>query len=465
MAAASEISSRSPPPAGTSPAKPAPSSPKSRDASLAAAYERYLRLPELARLWGCRNFPDWKNESVLRPGLHAIEITFRLISVALSDPRPYANHWEWSRRLESLAAAEIGVIAALCEDGGGAPVADLRSSKGVLARNRSSQEVWQLPGGAGAVVSRTSEESLLPRLASWEASQGIAGNICWQIESRMLRSPFTLGLGEPNLSGKPILEYDLVVRPSDLHALKKSPFENLNNNENKKLFTIHQIFEAWLCAARELAKRIGERIDASNWEAAAGDCWLLERIWKLLSEVTDLHLLMDPDDLLRLKGQLAIRASSGSEAFCFRSAALLEVTESSSKDLKRRVPAVLGVEADPNGAPRLQRAAMRLFHGPRRGESDRSGKIHLLQAFQAIEAAVKRFYFGYRQLVTATMGSLEAAGCRPAVISPESGDALSQMFLEPPYFPSLDAAKTFLGELWQNENRQSKSDGRCGARH
>ncbi|KAI0519050.1 hypothetical protein KFK09_006490 [Dendrobium nobile] len=467
MATTSKVSSISPganhsPAAGSSPLLP-------RDASLAAAYERYLRLSELARLWNSRDFPQWRSESVLKPAIQALEITFRLISIELSDPRPYANHREWSRRLESLAALEIEIIGNLCEEdgGGGAPVVDLRSSAGVLARDRSSQEVWQLPGGAGAVVSRSSEESLLPRLAAWEKSKNIAGKIQFQIESRMQGSPFTLGLGEPNLAGKPILEYDLVVRPSDLHSLKKTPFENLNNHENQKLFNIHQILESWLASAKELTRRLVDRIDSSDWAAAAGDCWLLERIWKLLAEITDLHLLMDPDDLLRLRGQLALRTSTGSEAFCFRSAALREVTAASGKELKRRVPWVLGAEADPSGGPRLQEATMRLFHSRRRGDGGNPGRIQLLQAFQAVEAALKRFYYGYRQVLTAAMGSLEATECRPLAVSPESGDSLSQMFLEPAYFPSLDAAKTFLGELWQNEHRRSssgRSDGRCGTR-
>lgn len=406
---------------------------------------------------------------MLKPAIQALEITFRFISVALSDPRPYANIREWSRRLESLATVEIEIIGDFCEEGGGggAPIVDLQSGSGVLARDRSSHEVWQLPGGAGAVVSRTSEESLLPRLAAWEKSKDIAGKIQFQIESRMQGIPFTLGLGEPNLAGKPIFEYDLVARPSDLHSLKNSPFENLNNHENQKLFTIHQILESWLASARELTRRIADRIDSSDWAAAAGDCWRLERIWKLLAEIADLHLLMDPDDLLRLRGQLELRATTGSEAFCFRSAALREVTAASSKELKRRVPLVLGAEADPSGGPRLQEATMMLFHSRRRGEDGNCGRVHLLQAFQAVEAAVKRFYFGYRQVVTAAMGSLEATAYRPLAVSPESDDALSQMFLEPAYFPSLDAAKTFLGESWQSERRRSgggRSDGRCGTK-
>ncbi|XP_020101393.1 nematode resistance protein-like HSPRO2 [Ananas comosus] len=433
-----------------------------RDESAIAAYEHYFRLPELSKLWSCRDFPEWKDEPIVKPALQALEITFRFVSVALSDPRPYANHREWRRRLESLAARQIELVAALCEEeeeGGGAPVAGLSPSQGVLSRERSSQEVWKLPG-ASAVVSRTSEASLLPRLATWDKTEDAASAIAYQIEGQMRRCRFTLGLGEPNLAGKPALEYDLVVRPAELHALRRSPSESRapRNRESEALVTIHQILESWLCAARELLSRVGRRIDGEQWEGAASDCWLLERTWKLLGEVEDLHLLTDPDDFLRLvKSQLAIRAGSGSDALCFRSAALVEAADA-SRELKRRVPWVLGVEVDPDGGPRLQEAAMRLLHSRRRGEGGNSGRIDLLQSFQAVEAAVRRFFFGYRQLIAGVMGSLEAGGNRSLFLPSESLDPLSQMFLEPPYFPSLDAAKTFLGDFWSKD----ASDTGCG---
>ncbi|XP_020592914.1 nematode resistance protein-like HSPRO2, partial [Phalaenopsis equestris] len=140
MAIASKVSNISPgtnhTPAANSSAIP------HRDASLTAAYERYVRLSDLAKLWSSRDFPQWRNESVLKPAIQALEITFRFISIAMSDRRPYANIREWSRRLESLAAVEIEIIGDFCEGegGGGAPVVDLRSGAGVLARDRSSQE-------------------------------------------------------------------------------------------------------------------------------------------------------------------------------------------------------------------------------------------------------------------------------------------------------------------------------------
>ncbi|XAR65913.1 hypothetical protein NMG60_11011916 [Bertholletia excelsa] len=413
------------------------------------AYEYYLRLPELKKLWSCREFPAWKNESVIRPALQGLEITFRLVSTILSDPRPYANRREWNRRLESLATSQVELVAFLCEDGeedaetrGAVPIVDLSSSVGVLTRDGSSAEVWKLSDET-TVVSRTSEASLLPRLASWQKAEDIAQKILYSMECEMRRCPYTLGLGEPNFGGKPSLDYDVVCKPSELRSLKRSPF-NLENHENQTVYTTHQILESWICVSQQLLKRIADRIESEDFEKASSDCWILERMWKLLAEVEDLHLLMDPDDFLRLKSQLYFKASPESEAFCFRSRGLVEITKL-SKDLRHKVPAILGVEVDPKGGPRIQEAAMKLFR--KKGSFE---KIHLLQALQAIEAALKRFYYSYEQLIAIVMGSLEAKGNR-ALMAIDSTYSLAQIFLEPTYFPSLDAAKTFLGDYWSHE--------------
>lgn len=456
-AAASNSSSSSSSTNNKSLCNPLPPSPRVQQASAILAYEHYLRLPELSKLCASKNFPQWTNESILKPALQALEVTFRLVSLSLSDTRPYSNHRQWKRRLDSLANHQIELIATISrQDSSSVPIADLAAAGGVLARGKSSQEVWKLNGTTATLVSHTSEASLLPRLASWEKSEDVASKILMQIECQMHGCPFTLGLGEPNLAGKPSLEYDLIVRPAELHALKKSPIldqQLKNNQESQTLFAIHHILELWVCAAREVLARISNRIDGAELEEAASDCWLLERIWELLLEVEDLHLLMDPDDFLRLKSQLCVRASTGSDAFCFRSRGLVEVT-SLSKDLKHRVPQILRVEVDPSGGPRVQEAAMRLFRSRRMG-GEEGDRVHLLQAFQAIEVAVKRFYFGYRQLISAVMGSLEANGNRGLGLWVESSDSLTQMYMDPPYFPSLDAAKTFLGELWQCQARSS----------
>jgi hypothetical protein len=78
-----------------------------------------------------------------------------------------------------------------------------------------SHVVWH-KSGSRAVVSRLSQESLLPRLAAWRTAQSVGARLQIAIESNMARAPFTLGLGEPNLSGKPILEYDRICTPLEV---------------------------------------------------------------------------------------------------------------------------------------------------------------------------------------------------------------------------------------------------------
>lgn len=116
------------------------------------------------------------------------------------------------------------------------------------------------------------------------------------------------------------------------------------------------------------------------------------------------------------------------------------------------MPKAVGVEADPKGGPRLQEAIMELFHrhgmGASGSSSENSGVIHLLQSFQAVEVSVRQFYFSYQQLVIAIMGSGEYKGDVQTEIS--AAKALSQFYFEPPYFPSLDGAKTFLGNFWHH---------------
>ncbi|KAK6135846.1 hypothetical protein DH2020_030412 [Rehmannia glutinosa] len=450
---ASEISNKSPKLANKLQISIPP--PKIRLAELSAAsdsacsaYEHYLRLPELKKLWAAREFPGWKSEPVLKPALIGLEITFRFISTVLSDPRPYANRREWRRRVEALATSEIEIISLLIEDDeedpetrGTIPIADLTSAGGVLAPKNSSAEVWKLSDDT-VVVSQGSEESLLPKLAEWQKFEDVARKIQYSIECEMQGSPYTLGLGEPNLSGKPSLNYDLICKPTEIHALKKCPNDDVEskNFENRTLYSTHQILESWIRVARELIERIADEIDSRRYDRASSSCWILEKVWTVVNQIEDLHLLMDPDDFLRLKNQLMIKASSESDLFCFRSRELVGITKS-SKDLKHKVPAVLGVEVDPTGGPRIQDAAMELYR-----RKEEFAKIHLLQAMQAVEAAVKRFYFCYKQLLVVVIGSLEAKG------NVESDDLLSQIFLEPTYFPSLDAAKTFLGERWSHES-------------
>ncbi|XP_013630970.1 PREDICTED: nematode resistance protein-like HSPRO2 [Brassica oleracea var. oleracea] len=378
--------------------------------SSCSAYELYLRLPELRNLWSSRDFPHWTHEPILKPSIQALEITFRLVLAVCSDARPYINHREWNRRLDSILTSQIKLIASICEEeeDESAPVGDKRSSL-----------------------------SLLPQLATWRKSEAFGKKILSTIDNEMRFSKYTLGLGEQNISGKPSLQYDAVCRPNELYILKNNPYaDHIDNNENETLYIIHQIIESWLHVSINLLKRINTRVDEGRFGEASGDVYLVESIWKLLTEVEDLHLLMDPEDFLKLKKQLHIKTAGKNDAFCFRSRGLVEVMKM-SKGLREKVPFVVGVEVDPTGGPRLQEAAMRLY--ARKGEE--CDKIHLLQGMQGVEAAAKRFFFAYKQVVAAVMGSAE--------MNTEC-DSVSQIFMEPTYFPSLDAAKTFLGEFWSH---------------
>ncbi|KAJ1382878.1 Tryptophan/Indoleamine 2,3-dioxygenase-like [Sesbania bispinosa] len=403
--------------------------------SLCAAYDHYLRLPELRRLWNTRDFPNWSNEPILKPALQALEITFRFLSTVFSDTRPYSNRREWNRRVESLATRQIEIIAMLCEDEeqdpetrGTSPMADLNE---INSNSRSY-----------------SEASLLPRLATWYRSKDVAQRILLSVECQMRRCPYTLGLGEPNLAGKPSLRYDAVCRPNEIHALKTTPYDDrVENYENHAVHASHQIVESWIHASRKLLERIGSAIEGRRFEKAVEDCYAVERIWKLLAEVEDVHLMMDPGDFLKLKNQLSVRGETAS--FCFRSKELVEVTKM-CRDLRHRVPEILEVKVDPKGGPRIQEAAMKLYVAEKVSGFE---KVHLLQAMQGIEVAMKRFFYSYKQVLAVVMGSSEANGNRVGLMSCDGGDSLTHLFLEPTYFPSLDAAKTFLGYIWDNDNK------------
>ena len=46
------------------------------------------------------------------------------------------------------------------------------------------------------------------------------------------------------------------------------------------------------------------------------------------------------------------------------------------------------------------------------------------------------------------IGTAKASGNRALFVPAEGMDLLAQMFLEPPYYPSLDAVKMFLADYW-----------------
>ncbi|OIV95579.1 hypothetical protein TanjilG_23810 [Lupinus angustifolius] len=398
---------------------------------LCSAYDHYLRLPELRKLWTSRDFPNWNNEPVLKPALQALEITFRFMSTVFSDPRPYANRRELNRRVESLATSQIEIIAMLCEDEehnsmtrGTAPTLNLETQQNLNQRRSYS------------------ETSLLPHLATWHKSKPAAQRILLSVECAMMRCPYTLGLGEPNLAMKPSLQYDAVCKPNELHVHAHALVSK--TEESLTVHATHQIIESWIQASQKLLERINKLLDNKILEKATRDCYAVERIWKLLTEIEDMHVIMDPDDFLKIKKELnSVKGETA--AFCFRSKGVVEVTNM-CRELKQKVPGILEVEVDPRGGPGVMEAAMKVYVEKESGFE----KVHVLQAMQAIEVAMKRFFYAYKQVLVVVMGSAEASGNR---VSEGVGDSLSQIFMEPAYFPSLDAAKTFLGYYWENDSR------------
>uniref|UniRef100_A0A7I4BUE9 Uncharacterized protein n=1 Tax=Physcomitrium patens TaxID=3218 RepID=A0A7I4BUE9_PHYPA len=322
------------------------------------AYELYLHLPDLMRLWRSPVCPTWANESVVKPALHTLEMVFRMITSILQDPRPYIARDEWLRKLESLANMEIELVSHLVEGDKKAPT----TSAG------SMPPAWQRVGSR-PFMSRTSQTSLLSVLPNWKGVQSLRSRLLYAIEGHMMRAPFTLGLGEPNLAGKPVLEYDRICTPLEVFACRQAA---PGHPEDHTLSTAHQILEAWLMVAHGLLQVIEERVKAGDPVGAAKKCWLVERVWKLLVATMDLLQVMDPDDFMRLKHELAINTKAqvgvnygfehiGGGAYCLRSNMLREVTRA-CKDLRHLVPKAVGVEADPKGGPRLQEAIMELFH-------------------------------------------------------------------------------------------------------
>lgn len=76
--------------------------------------------------------------------------------------------------------------------------------------------------------------------------------------------------------------------------------------EDHTLSTVHQIMEAWLEVASGLLRNVEMMVKKGNFESAAKSCRIVERVWKLLISTMDLLQIMDPDDFMRLKEELAI---------------------------------------------------------------------------------------------------------------------------------------------------------------
>ncbi|GMH08634.1 hypothetical protein Nepgr_010474 [Nepenthes gracilis] len=73
-------------------------------------------------------------------------------------------------------------------------------------------------------------------------------------------------------------------------------------------------------------------------------------------------------------------------------------------------------------------------------------QLNLARIPQGKEATMKRFFYADKQLLVMAMWSLDANENK-LVMSLDSYDMLSQIFLEPSYYPNLDCAEMFLGHF------------------
>ncbi|XLS49802.1 hypothetical protein HN51_010479 [Arachis hypogaea] len=135
-------------------------------------------------------------------------------------------------------------------------------------------------------------------------------------------------------------------------------------------------------APRACCSSVVESVEGRRFEKAARECYAVEQIWKLLTEIEELHLLMDPNDLMKLKKQIEIRCFGDTAAFCFWSKELVEVTKM-RKEIKRMVSEILEVKVDPKEGPGIMEAAIRVY------AEKKEIMVEVLQAMQGIEAVMK----------------------------------------------------------------------------
>ena len=53
---------------------------------------------------------------------------------------------------------------------------------------------------------------------------------------------------------------------------------------SETVYTTLQILESWIHMAQQMLKHVTELVKAQKFKKAASDCYLIERIWKLLFE-------------------------------------------------------------------------------------------------------------------------------------------------------------------------------------
>ncbi|KAL5147634.1 Nematode resistance protein-like HSPRO2 [Glycine soja] len=84
------------------------------------------------------------------------------------------------------------------------------------------------------------------------------------------------------------LLYDLVCKLNQIHMLKTTPYdERMENHENHALHATHQIVESWIHTSQKILERIVDAVLSRTFEKVAEDCYVVERILKLLAEAEE----------------------------------------------------------------------------------------------------------------------------------------------------------------------------------
>ncbi|KAG4933199.1 hypothetical protein JHK87_047201 [Glycine soja] len=88
--------------------------------------------------------------------------------------------------------------------------------------------------------------------------------------------------------GKSSLLYDLMCKLNEIHALKTTSYdERVENHESHVLHATHQIVESWIHASWKVLERITDVVLSRTFKKVAKDCYVVERIWKLLTEAKE----------------------------------------------------------------------------------------------------------------------------------------------------------------------------------
>jgi tryptophan 2,3-dioxygenase len=347
-------------------------------------YELYISLGEVEAAWGAGS--DWANESILRPGLCALELTFLLIRQASQDPRSMANQQKRVNRLLDLGRRQLDLLDLLLDD---SPL------PAAIAHGMPSQQTSLAALQAGPPAAAGTKRAW----TRWGQAYGLLAE----------RLPYRLGLGPADPAAL-YVPYDAWVEPDRLEAL----FRRRDFNQEDPLFaTVHQIVECWLAIALRDLEGARSRAGEERWSEATG---LIERVSAIFGFVTeqiqilDLMVLADYHPL-----RVALRGASGAQS---RRVALLTQT---AAGLPAPVEAMLA---------RTGGTLLDIYRYPER----HPGPYAYLESLSDLEKGLSGFYFCHYKLTSKVLG-LSGTGTGGYEVR-----KLAARFVAP-FYPVLDQAR------------------------